>query len=96
MRGFLLLRKQLPLWNTEMLKGGLTIEQGQAITGHTTKRSTDRYTHFNPLEFGDAVKIQAALLKGKAKKPEGAEGARPSLAIVRPGDGKAESKERAS
>jgi hypothetical protein len=34
------------------------------------------------MEFGDAVKVQAALLKGKAKKPEGAEGARPSLVIT--------------
>ena len=48
------------------------------------------------MEFGDAVKVQSALLKRKAKKPEGAEGARPALAIVRPGDGKAESRERAS
>jgi len=67
-----------------MLKGGLTIEQVQAITGHTTKRSTDRYTHFNHLEFGDAVKVQAALLKGKAKKQEGAGNERPALTIYKP------------
>jgi len=74
----------------------LTIEQVQAIKWHTTKRTTDRYTHFNPLEFRDTVKVQAALLKGKAKRQEGAGNERPVLTLVRPGDGKAESQERAS
>jgi len=61
----------------------LTIEQVQGITGHTTKRSTDCYTHINPLEFGDVVKIQAAWLKKKDGKPEGAENKRPTLAIYK-------------
>jgi integrase len=82
--------------NTEMLKGGLTIEQVQAITGHTTKRSTDRYTHFNPLEFGDAVKVQAALLKKKGKKPDGAESERPALAIYKPEKTEAANQDKAS
>jgi len=64
--------------------------------GHTTKRSTDRYTHFNPLEFEDAVKIQAALLKKKGKKQDSAESERPALTLVRPRDDKAESQEKAS
>ena len=72
------------------------MKQAQAITGHKSESSTDRYTHFDPMEFGDAVKVQAALLKGKAKKPEGADGARPALTLVRAGDGKAEGQERAS
>jgi integrase len=82
--------------NTEMLKGGLTIEQVQAITGHTTKRSTDRYTHFNPLEFGDAVKVQAALLKGKPKKQEGAWNERPTLTIYKPEKTEAANQDKAS
>ena len=93
---FLLLRKQLPFSNTEYLKGGLTLKQVQAITGHKTECSTDGYTHFDPMEFGDAVKVQAALLKGKAKKQEGAEQERPALTLVRPGDGETANQDIAS
>jgi hypothetical protein len=67
----------------------LTTKQVQAITGHTTQRSTDRYTHFDPLEFGDAVKVQAALLNRKNKKKgKGAEKKRSALTIYKPESGK--------
>ena len=82
--------------NTQYLTGGLTIKQVQAITGHSTQRSTDLYTHFDPLEFGDAVKVQAALLKGKAKRQEGAENKRPALTIYRPENGEAANLDKAS
>jgi integrase len=50
-------------FNTEMLKGGMTIPQAQAITGHKSERMTDWYCHFDPAEFGKAMKIQETLLK---------------------------------
>jgi integrase len=50
-------------FNTEMLKGGMTIPQAQAITGHKSERMTDWYCHFDPAEFGKAMKIQENLLK---------------------------------
>ena len=54
--------------NTEMQKAGLTIQQVQAVTGHKSERMTELYTHFDPLEFGEVPKVQAALLaKPKAK-----------------------------
>jgi hypothetical protein len=34
-----------------MLKGWMTTEQAQAITIHKSERMTERYTHFDPLEF---------------------------------------------
>jgi len=82
--------------NTEYLKGGLTIKQVQAITGHKTEGSTDHYTHFDPLEFGEAFKVQAALLKKKPKAQEAAENERPTLAIYRPENDKAANQEKAS
>ena len=82
--------------NTQYLTGGLTTKQVQAMTGHTTKRSTDRYTHFNPLEFGDAVKVQAALLKGKPKKKEGTKKERPALTIYKPEKTEAANQDKAS
>ena len=82
--------------NTELLKGGMTIQQVQAVIGHNSARSTDRYTHFNPLEFGDAVKIQASLLKKKAKKQEGAANERPALTLYKPEDEKAAKRKKAS
>ena len=96
MRGFLLLRKQLPFENTEYLKGGLTIQKVQAVTGHKSERMTENYTHFDPLEFGEVPTIQAALLGRKPEKQEGAGNERPVLTLVRPGDGKAESQEKVS
>jgi hypothetical protein len=46
-----------------MLKGGMTIPQAQAITGHKSERMTDWYCHFDTAEFGKAMKIQETLLK---------------------------------
>jgi hypothetical protein len=74
----------------------LTLKQVQAITGHKTAASTDRYTHFDPMEFGAAVKVQAALLKGTAKKPEGAGNERPALTIYKPENGEAANQGKAS
>jgi len=57
-------------FNTEMLKGGMTKEQAQAITTHKSERMTERYTHFDPLEFIKAKEIQEALLQPVNDKPQ--------------------------
>jgi hypothetical protein len=56
-----------------MLKGGMTTEQAQAITTHKSERMTERYTHFDPLEFVKAKEIQEALLQPVQEKPQTAE-----------------------
>jgi len=60
-------------FNTEMLKGGMTTEQAQAITTHKSERMTERYTHFDPLEFVKAKEIQEALLQPVGEMPQGLE-----------------------
>jgi integrase len=57
-------------FNTEMLKGGLSVVQAQAITGHRTERMTEWYNHFDPTEFAKAKAVQEALLEPEPKKPE--------------------------
>jgi integrase len=69
--------------NTELQKGGMTIPQVQAVIGHKSNGSTERYTHFDPLQFGDVKRIQADLLKPKAKKPERTADERPALTLVK-------------
>jgi integrase len=56
--------------NTELLKSGVSIPKVQAVTGHKSERMTDRYTHFDPVEFSDVRKAQERLLH-----PETAESA---------------------
>jgi integrase len=55
-------------FNTELLKGGLTIPQVQAITGHKSDRMTKWYLHFDPNEFTQARKVQENLLRPEAEK----------------------------
>jgi integrase len=74
--------------NTELQKGGLTIQKVQAVIGHKSERSTERYTHFNPLDFVEVTEIQAALLRKKPEKQEGGindetENERPALTLVK-------------
>ena len=76
--------------NTELLKGGLTVPKVQAVTGHKSKRMTERYTHFDPRDFGEVPKIQAALLRPKrksqadGKKPVETGSKKPAFKIVKP------------
>ena len=56
-------------FNTELLKGGLTVKQVQAITRHTSESMTELYTHFDPTEFEKASAVQEALLEPPVKKP---------------------------
>jgi hypothetical protein len=57
-------------FNTELLKGGLTIPQTQAVTGHKSDRMTEWYLHFDPAEFAQARKVQEGLLQADEPKPE--------------------------
>jgi integrase len=82
--------------NTELQKAGLTVQKVQAVTGHKSERMTEHYTHFDPLDFGEVPKIQAALLRKKPQKQEGAENERPALTLCKPEDDKAAGQEKAS
>jgi integrase len=50
-------------FNTELLKGGLSVKQTQAITRHKSEQMTDRYAHFEPSDFIKAKEVQEALLQ---------------------------------
>jgi len=50
-------------FNTELLKGGLSVKQTQAITRHRSEQMTDRYAHFEPSDFIKAKEVQEALLQ---------------------------------
>ncbi|WP_461257188.1 tyrosine-type recombinase/integrase, partial [Treponema sp. R80B11-R83G3] len=79
--------------NTEMLKGGLSVKKVQAVIGHKTEKMTDRYTHFDPMDFGEVTEIQKALLK----KPETSGKEIPPFTLVKmPNDEKAELSKQAS
>jgi integrase len=56
-------------FNTELLRGGLTIPQVQAITMHKSSRMTEWYTHFDPAEFAKAKQVQENLLSPEKPKP---------------------------
>jgi integrase len=72
--------------NTEMLKGGIPIKKVQAVTGHKSEAMTDNYTQFDPLDFGEVPKIQAALLEKRPKKQEKAVDEHPPLTLVKKPD----------
>ena len=82
--------------NTELQKAGLTVQKVQAVTGHKSERMTEHYTHFDPLDFGEVPKIQAALLRKKPQKQEAAGNERPALTLYKPEDDKAASRKKAS
>jgi integrase len=63
-------------FNTELLKGGLTIPQTQAVTGHKTERMTEWYLQFDPNEFVKARKVQEGLLLADDGEPETAQAER--------------------
>jgi integrase len=82
--------------NTELQKAGLTVQKVQAVTGHKSERMTEHYTHFDPLDFWEVPKIQAALLRKKPPKQEGAADERPALTLYKPEDDKAANRKKAS
>jgi integrase len=69
--------------NTEMLNAGIPVKKVQAVTRHKSERMTERYTHFNPLDFVEVFDLQAELLKKKPKKLETAGSERPPLTLVK-------------
>ena len=69
-------------FNTELLKGGLTIPQAQAITGHKSERMTELYNHFDPCEFLKAREIQDELLRPSNETREEAVNADPDLKVL--------------
>jgi integrase len=82
--------------NTELQKAGLTVQKVQAVTGHKSERMTEHYTHFDPLDFGEVPKIQAALLRKKQQKQEGTADERPALTLYKPEDDKSAGRKKAS
>jgi integrase len=82
--------------NTELLKGGIPVKKVQAITRHKSERLTERYTHFDPMEFVEVTKIQSELLKKKPKKAETAEPEQPALTLVRNDGMETEKRRKAS
>ncbi|MDR0442563.1 MAG: tyrosine-type recombinase/integrase [Treponema sp.] len=74
--------------NTEMLKDGIPVKKVQAVTRHKSEPMTDRYTHFNPLEFTEVTNFQAELLKKKPKKPDNVANERLPLTLVKMPDNK--------
>ena len=75
--------------NTALLSAGMPLAKVQAVTRHKTKRSTERYTHFDMNDLRQVTEVQAALLKPKKEnqprdeKPEAAEKERPVFKIVK-------------
>jgi integrase len=65
--------------NTEMQKGGLSVQKVQAVTGHKSEKMTEHYTHFDPSDFGDVPKIQETLLK----KSDNVTNERPTLTLIK-------------
>jgi integrase len=68
--------------NTELLNAGIPVKKVQAVTRHKSEQMTDRYSHFNPLEFVEVTNLQAELLKAKPKKPE-TQNETPPLTLVK-------------
>jgi hypothetical protein len=66
-----------------MLNAGIPVKKVQAVTRHKSERMTERYTHFNPLEFTEVTDLQAELLKKKPKKLETTANERPPLTLVK-------------
>ncbi|GHU69016.1 hypothetical protein FACS189450_01050 [Spirochaetia bacterium] len=67
-------------FNTELLKGGLSILQTQAITRHKSERMTEWYLHFDASEFVKAKQVQEDLLSPDVKKPVKSKAAAPEKA----------------
>jgi len=62
------------------LKGEYVFDDHIYICAQYTEKMTEHYTHFDPMEFGDVPKIQAALLTGKPKEMINE---RPALSLVK-------------
>jgi integrase len=86
-------------FNTELLKGGLSVKQTQAITRHRSEQMTDRYAHFEPSDFIKAKEVQEALLQpnitNTAEKPQADDAMERHFSVLQfPIANKADSQER--
>jgi integrase len=55
-------------FNTQLLKGGLSVKQTQAVSRHKSEDMTDNYLHFDESGFAKAMEIQDSLLEPVQEK----------------------------
>jgi integrase len=56
-------------FNTYMLAGNVPDDKVMAMTGHHSKRTKERYTHFDPGMFGEVRALQEKLAEGSVETP---------------------------
>jgi integrase len=61
-------------FNTQLLKGGLSIPQTQAVIRHKSAQMTGLYSHFDPSDYLKAREVQDALLRPIEAEAEGQTG----------------------
>jgi hypothetical protein len=66
-------------FNSQLLNGGFSIKQTQAVTGHKSERMSELYFHFDPNEYKKAMEIQEKLLSPVPEK----QGKLPQLRQIR-------------
>jgi hypothetical protein len=57
-------------FNTQLLKGGLSVKQTQAVTRHKSEDMTDNYLHFDESDFAKAKEVQDSLLEPIWENPQ--------------------------
>jgi hypothetical protein len=57
-------------FNTQLLKGGLSVKQTQAVTRHKSEDMTDNYLHFDESDFAKAKEVQDSLLEPIQEKAQ--------------------------
>ena len=57
-------------FNTQLLKGGLSVKQTQAVTRHKSEDMTDNYLHFDESDFAKAKEVQDSLLEPIQEKTQ--------------------------
>jgi integrase len=55
-------------FNKVLRVNNVTDAKVQSVTGHRTKKETDRYTHFDPRQFTEIRDVQTKLLTDEAKQ----------------------------
>jgi integrase len=61
-------------FNTQLLKGGLSVKQTQAVTRHKSEDMTDNYLHFDESGCAKAKEVQDSLLEPVQEKGTGRSG----------------------
>jgi len=68
--------------NTKLIQQGMTLEQVQSVTGHLTKKMTDRYNHPDARQLEAVIKAQS-VIAGTDGLKDGKPGNRGGLKIVK-------------